>query len=126
MGFLTVIPGRILAQRAHSPISTKVSRENHVRELLLDLYCPEIGVTVRGALAVIRDCSINKSSLVTSPRLRFTRELNLLGIFVEIASPDEELDVPLYLLVLDVPKLLKAHPDLTEFKAILETVLEFG
>lgn len=127
MAFLTVIQGG-RAEQNSSPMQqrTQAQLENYVRELLLNLYCPEIGVTVCDALAVIRDCCAKKSSLVSSPWVRFSSALNHIGIFVEIASPDEELDEPLYLFVLDTPKLLAAHPELTRFKAILESELEFG
>lgn len=126
MGFLTVIPGGLLAPQAKLPNPSQVLLENHVRELLLDLYCTEIGVTVREALAVIRDCCLKKSSLATSPWVRFSSALNAVGIFVEIAAPDEDLDVPLYLFVMDTPKLLAAYPELAEFKLILQEEIEFG
>jgi hypothetical protein len=128
MAFLTVIQGGLSPKRVLPPAQEQdqLSLENRVRELLLDIYCPKIGVNIRNALAVIRDCSIKKASLVTSPRLRFTHELNQLGIFVDIATPDEELEVPLYLRVLFSERLIKAHPHLAGFKAILDTEFAFG
>ena len=106
--------------------ATQSQLENHVRELLLNLYLPEIGLDVRDALAVIRDCSVKKLPLASSPRLRFTRQLNDRGIFVEVAFPEEGLDVPLYLYVLGTDLLLSAQPELTEYRTIFDTEIAFG
>jgi hypothetical protein len=127
MAFLTVIQGGLSLKKVlpPAPAQDQLSLENRVRELLLDIYCPKIGVNIRDALAVIRDCSIKKLPLATSKRLPYTHELNELGIFVMIASPDEDLDVPLYLVVVLQEELIKAHPHLAEFKDLFEAEDEF-
>lgn len=132
MPTLTLIHSKQPGKSFQAAPTTINSQENshqlseRLRKRIFEIEIPELSMTVREALDWLITWRLDKNKELPFPPLEINRYLRVHGLTVSLTEAEENVDSPVYLQLLVPERILKAHPKLKPFEAVINSSFTLG